>query len=196
MSCEEIRDQLVETARGRELSSDLRQIVFSHAAVCAGCASRLSVEQKLTGALADLAAARPAAPARLERAILQQLPVVAIRRSQPPRPVWAYAAGIAAALAVALLLAKGRLIAPSATHPLPAAAAKVSATADADGFVPLPFAPELTPGEPAEMVRVELPRETLLSMGYPVLDDFDDEQMEADVLLGMDGTARAIRVAN
>ena len=36
MTCEQIREQLVETARGRELSSDLRAIVFSHAAGCIG----------------------------------------------------------------------------------------------------------------------------------------------------------------
>lgn len=56
----------------------------------------------------------------------------------------------------------------------------------------------LTYGEPevgpeAQMVRVELPRSAMASFGLPVNMDRADQRVKADVLLGADGLARAIR---
>jgi hypothetical protein len=42
-------------------------------------------------------------------------------------------------------------------------------------------------------VRVELPRSALSSFGIPVNADHAGGRVKADVLLGEDGTARAIR---
>lgn len=47
--------------------------------------------------------------------------------------------------------------------------------------------------ERTQLVRVSIPRSSLLSMGIPVRADRMDERVQADVLLGEDGTARAIR---
>jgi hypothetical protein len=43
------------------------------------------------------------------------------------------------------------------------------------------------------MVRVELPRSALVSFGLPMNVERADERIKADVLVGDDGVARAIR---
>jgi len=44
-----------------------------------------------------------------------------------------------------------------------------------------------------QIVRVELPRTTLVKFGLPVNMDRYNERVKADVLLGLDGMAHAIR---
>jgi len=48
-------------------------------------------------------------------------------------------------------------------------------------------------GSDAQMVRVELPRSAMAGFGLPVNMDRADKPVKADVLLGADGLARAIR---
>lgn len=48
-------------------------------------------------------------------------------------------------------------------------------------------------GSDAQVVRVELPRSAMASFGLPVNMDRADQRVKADVLLGADGLARAIR---
>lgn len=48
-------------------------------------------------------------------------------------------------------------------------------------------------GSDAQMVRVELPRSAMASFGLPVNMDRSDQRVKADVLVGADGLARAIR---
>ena len=48
-------------------------------------------------------------------------------------------------------------------------------------------------GSEAQMVRVELPRSAMANFGLPVNMDRADQRVKADVLLGADGLARAIR---
>jgi hypothetical protein len=45
----------------------------------------------------------------------------------------------------------------------------------------------------AQVVRVELPRSAMVSLGLPVNMDRYGERVKADVLLGADGLAHAIR---
>jgi hypothetical protein len=62
-----------------------------------------------------------------------------------------------------------------------------------DGFIPLPNARRLDPNEDVNVVRVEVPRSAMLSVGLAVSADRVSELVEADVVLGADGLARAIR---
>ena len=48
-------------------------------------------------------------------------------------------------------------------------------------------------GSDAQMVRVELPRSAMANFGLPVNVDRADQRVKADVLMGADGLARAIR---
>jgi hypothetical protein len=195
MNCEWIREQLVETARGRELPSDLRAVVFDHAATCADCARLLENESQLTVALAELALYTDGAPARLEQMIRRQLPV-SIRKPKAVKWVWAGLATAASlALAVLLIVRSGGVPVKQAVPDVMVAAA-ADPDSDADDFVPLPYAAEVSPDEHTDIVRVALPRESLLAMGLPVRADRFGEEVEADVMIGMDGTAKAIRLAN
>jgi hypothetical protein len=54
-------------------------------------------------------------------------------------------------------------------------------------------APAATPLESGQLVRVQLPRAALASLGLPLNVERGNEPVKADVLLGGDGLARAIR---
>jgi hypothetical protein len=60
-------------------------------------------------------------------------------------------------------------------------------------FIPLVQYAGFAQSEGAHLVRVELPRSALASFGIPVNADRAGGRVKADVLLGEDGTARAIR---
>jgi hypothetical protein len=55
-------------------------------------------------------------------------------------------------------------------------------------------APAATPLESGQLVRVQLPRAALASLGLPLNAERGNEPVKADVLLGNDGLARAIRL--
>jgi hypothetical protein len=72
-------------------------------------------------------------------------------------------------------------------------------TGDVDnggGFIPLPNAERIAPNEPMNLVRLEVPRSTMIALGFEVRADRAEEAVEADVLLGADGVARAVRFLN
>lgn len=60
-------------------------------------------------------------------------------------------------------------------------------------FMPIGFAGPINPQDGGELVRVELSRSAMLSLGLPVNMDRFGQSVKADVLLGSDGFARAIR---
>lgn len=60
-------------------------------------------------------------------------------------------------------------------------------------FIPLMQGGRFAQGEGGHLVRVELPRSALISFGLPVNAEAAGGRVKADVLLGEDGTARAIR---
>jgi hypothetical protein len=186
MTCEVIREQLIETARGRELSSDLRAIVFGHVVDCPQCAEQLELQQRLSAVFSEIALRCATPPKRIEDALLRQLPVP-IRKKRPGVWEWTGAGAAAAALAIVFLWAQHH---PGATPAAPVALSQSS------GFVTLPFAEETSAEEQTDIVRVSLSGESLLAMGIPVSSDLLDQQIQADVEIGMDGTARAIRLAN
>jgi hypothetical protein len=60
-------------------------------------------------------------------------------------------------------------------------------------FLPLTYGGNLSQLDDGQVVRVELPRSALQSFGLPVNAERVGERVKADVLLGHDGVARAIR---
>lgn len=60
-------------------------------------------------------------------------------------------------------------------------------------FIPLTHGGGFAAGEGAHVVRVEVPRTALARFGLPVNAESSDRRVKADVLLGEDGIARAIR---
>lgn len=60
-------------------------------------------------------------------------------------------------------------------------------------FLPLTYDGNMSQIDDGQVVRVELPRSALQSFGLPVNAERAGERVKADVLLGHDGVARAIR---
>jgi hypothetical protein len=60
-------------------------------------------------------------------------------------------------------------------------------------FVAIPYAEPLWPSEQIDIYRVELPRATLAHFGLPMRAGTLDSTVTADVAVGTDGVARAIR---
>lgn len=58
-------------------------------------------------------------------------------------------------------------------------------------FIPVVYDPE--PVEHGRMVRVRLPRSALAAFGLPMNEQHAEETIQADVVLGEDGLARAVR---
>jgi len=63
----------------------------------------------------------------------------------------------------------------------------------ATDFMPLGYFNASTLQDGGQIVRVELPRSTLMSFGLPVNMDRYHEKVKADVFIGVDGLAHAIR---
>lgn len=66
----------------------------------------------------------------------------------------------------------------------------------ATDFLPLNEGGGLDPLDSGQVVRVELPRSALVSFGLPMNVERAHEPITADVLLGEDGVARAVRFIN
>jgi anti-sigma factor RsiW len=68
----------------------------------------------------------------------------------------------------------------------------------ATDFVPVPFSDALMPDEDAAVVRVQMPRSELASLGFPVSEDGTEDGpaqlIQADLLIGQDGQPRAVRL--
>ncbi len=60
-------------------------------------------------------------------------------------------------------------------------------------FIPVVPGAVLEAGESGRVVRVQLPRTALGAFGFPVNEERIAERISADVLLGDDGSARAVR---
>ena len=60
-------------------------------------------------------------------------------------------------------------------------------------FVPLPYGDDALVGESTRIVRVELPRSALRMAGFSVAQERANDRVEADVVLGADGLAHAVR---
>jgi hypothetical protein len=68
------------------------------------------------------------------------------------------------------------------------------ARANGNGYLPLTYLADATAMESGTVVRVELSRAALISLGVHVEPDRTEETLKADVVLGDDGVARAIRL--
>jgi hypothetical protein len=111
---------------------------------------------------------------------------------------WTSFAGVAAAAVLALVLwvtERPKHVAVPVAQ-VERAAAAVAAEDDSDAsFYPLPEAEALPAVENAMVVRVQLPVSSLRLMGVPVSEERADASVQAELLLGQDGLARGVRIA-
>jgi hypothetical protein len=92
-----------------------------------------------------------------------------------------------------------QLIRPGDREAIASNSAKNSSTAPdynheiATEFLPLGYGNALNLQDGGQIVRVEVPRSTLVSFGLPVNLNRSSERVKAELLVGVDGSARAIR---
>ena len=179
-----------------------------HLQECPACASRQENQERLAIGLNALGAQmrRVGAPARVERRLVSAFRAEAELTEMPHRTAWlavgTWAAALAATLVLAVFLIRGHQpqrtirITRSVTQ-LAAVEAPAEVVSGDDGsagaFLPLPNAEEISPNEPMNLVRLEVRRSAMIPLGFAVSEDRASETIEADVMLGADGVARAVR---
>lgn len=207
MSCEDFEDDVVDLARGEELGEAERDEALTHAEGCLRCAARLEDERAVTSGLRAFAArtAGAEAPARVEAALLRALRDpeglydVAAR---PSRSIELLLLGAAAAILAAIVVVPPR--AGGLHEPAPATFAAGAPATMADPpaggtvagenaeFVSLSYGEDLRELDSLQVVSVELPRTALAALGWPA-DSAQAGSVKAEVIVGHDGVARAIR---
>jgi hypothetical protein len=165
---------------------------------------------------------RMVAPARVEARVMANYRAHAGVRMHAsahwwvPLVTWSAASAATVGLALALVLVHGRQPtaktspAEGVPHRRPAArmqlaslpapdldlmqadAMQTSTEAEA-GFIPLPNAEELGPNDEVGVVRLEVPRSAMAALGFVVTAERASETVEADVEIGPDGLAHAVR---
>lgn len=110
--------------------------------------------------------------------------IAAFRARHGRTRVWR-SAGI---LAASLALAAGLYLGWSHSR-----VKKPNLPAEMAGFIALPYSQSGVPLEQAVIVRMSVPASTLASMGMPLPLD-PEKNVDAEVLVGQDGVARAVRI--
>jgi len=150
------------------------------------------MSDRLTKAMRRLAAesAQEELPFEIEATLLETFDRANRRpRAVPSRFPWMSLAGaVLASLVVVAIVQRQPYVIPPAP---PVAEAK---PVPEQPFVPIPYVMPLGPYERAEVVRMELPVSALISVGFPVRTPDPAALAEADVVVGQDGRARAVRL--
>ena len=184
---------------------------LDHLRACPACATRYARHRELGARLRLLGAETRhlEAPARVERMLLAAFRSQAGLAPARRRAGWAAPALWAAAVAATVLAGfvllhgqqpqPGRLVVGRNTIELAAVSpseAMEPAAALAEGFedfIPLPNAERIAANEQVNLVRVEVLRSAMIPLGYAVSEEHASDTVEADVVLGADGQARAVR---
>ncbi len=172
----------------------------AHLAGCAACQTRWQNRRELEAGLRAVAAScrKLEAPARVEARLLTafraQSGIPARRTQRRWIPALTWAAAFAAMLALGFFLMQQR--APEAAQSTVSRGverASVEMPNDMEGFIPLPNTEAVQANEEMGVVHVEVPRSAMLAVGLEVSADRAGEMVQADVMLGSDGVARAVR---
>jgi len=219
MNCVSFEELVHSLVRYELLDLDLREEAMLHAEACPACAVQLATAQALADATEFARASLYAeqAPLRVAAAVMAEY-----RRAHEPRRMamhvarWALAAAAVVALSFGGWFAFERLrTSDRAEGPQPARASNVTVEANAASgsagatqppsaspdsslladFEPVPFAGDFDPNDPAMIVHVQLTRAALGKLGYEVEKGKGKEVVEADVLVGVDGWPRAVRIS-
>lgn len=223
MNCAEFQEVVHELARGNAsetLGESAQVMARLHAQICERCAASLAEARTLAQALSNAAEDSKIweAPAAMEERLagafrehhrnLER----ARYRERRGRVRWAEWIGLAAAAAVLVTIGAWSF---SRGHAVKngSASATVSSTtnprgngivqntfdgvqiADAGGdFVPVPYGENLSAEDSGFVVRVSMTRGTLESLGYPVDEANAGDVIQADLLVGEDGSPVAVRL--
>jgi len=179
MSREHLSTELLLRRLDGELTAGERDAVEEHLGGCAGCRLELDNLSAISSGIdkysADLYQPAPVAQRRALSAALE---------SKPARPK-VYAA---LAMAASVILAVGL----SLTHQQPPAPVPHAV----DTFIALPDSNESLSSAGAVVMQVEVPRDAVALAGVPAGEGNSGGLVKAEVVVGADGLARAIRFLN
>jgi hypothetical protein len=216
MNCRQIEPYVIDLARGVQ-DDALTVEVSNHLRGCAACCTLMERERSMSSALRRLATTTTAPPAdpRDEQRLLARFDAMQTRSTRGRQiPVWPGAA--AASLVLVALLSspfarKGREADGDPAGRASGAGGSVDVTrADARGgpfgeidpstgstfddeFVLWPGATAWPPFESGQLIRVDLPVDALPSLGLMPVES-ERTMVQADILVGQDGFARAVRL--
>jgi anti-sigma factor RsiW len=175
----------------RELTPGEIALVDQHLAACAGCRAQLERLRSISAGIEQYSATlQDPAPAGRRRALVAAMERPAV--TAPPRKIYAaltMAASVVLAVGITLSTrqpAQTPVIHPPALHP----------AMPADSFIALPYSNESLSSEGAVVMQVEVPRSAMALGGMPAGDGVADGLVKAEVVVGADGLARAIRFVN
>jgi hypothetical protein len=144
--------------------------------------------------LADVAAPRQASP-EVERRLLQSFTSRALQHEASPGPIrWAPAIAIALVLLVATTGLLWQTRPASRPGGQPMISSSLADYRALDGFVSVPGVSGLPQLESGSVVRYELPVTTLRAYGLDIVPEPARPTVDAELLIGQDGYARAIRL--
>lgn len=179
MNCHEFQSLGRDIARQQWLSPTEKTAAAQHAQTCTACRAWLEAERTLDTALRTLAP--PAGPSpRVSAAVLS-----AFRTQRRTQRMRAYAIPLAAAAALLIGFFTWR---PKPPTPRPVVGQQE--------FLPVPYGAPIRPMETLQVMRVNVPRESLVRMGVPLMPEAATGVVPADVLLGEDGMVKGIRFVN
>jgi len=188
MSCSEIRSIVVELSHDEPLEVGRLERAQAHLSGCEQCRRLVASHRALGATLADASCADAwvSPPAEIE----QQLSAAFREQARlHARTSWSWAASLAGVAALAVFLigsgVSERQLGPSAESQ--------QAVARVTEFYPLAASGPYDVLDRGRLVRVRLPASAAFDLGIPTRAEVGAAVLEADVFLGDDGVARAIR---
>ena len=185
MSCQMWEEILLDIARGAPPQPGEDE-ALRHAAACEACGSLLQHQRALSERLHNLAReSQTIQPSpHIETAVLAGFRSRQRTRRHTEAARWLnVAAALAVIVSASIFLVRARTPGPAATRP--------AAVEELRGFLPVPY--RSAPIERGYIVRVNMPRTALVTLGMPVVAG-TPETVQADLLLGDDGTTHAVRL--
>jgi hypothetical protein len=174
-------------ARAEWVSAAVRQQARLHLETCEPCRQRLRANAALNEQMSALGldfAAREAPP--------YLMPRVLAAFEQRRKPGGSYRRLWWASVAAAVCLIGAGLALWKRPQPEPAMQAEAPAELVTE-FFPLRYGKPLEAGETLQMIRIHVPQSEMIRLGLPVAPE-PALAVKADVLLGEDGLAKAIRI--
>ncbi len=204
MNCLDFERLVGDLARKQLMDEEAARKALDHAKSCARCEGQLAEERILSARLHLLAVSmeRERAPVELETILIsahRQRMSSGRSRRNGRRFREVAAAILLFAVSLQLLLTLSPSLLPTHTEepvsepmvtPRGVQSPLVELTTD---FIPLVHCVGLGCFEGGQLVRVAIPRLALISLGLPMNEQLTQEPVTADVLIGGDGVARAIR---
>jgi len=192
MTCRELKFDLIDFARGVALDPSRAAAVERHLRDCAPCSAIVGRQRDITASLRRLAKEQRALaldPARLNSLVA----AVGRRRGRSRRATIAVGLSLAASILIVVSLSVGVTREPPTPGSSQAVAATLAPPTGAEtAFVVLPGADALPRLESGRVIRIEIPESELTAVG--LWSPPHAGVVQADVLVGQDGLARAVRL--